>query len=612
MPFYVCDLAAEVGRVMSSKSTSKGKRKRKQDGPDPCPPSTGHQSSSRTRTLRQRKDIDYNENISTTKVQAISETNIGETVHILKTEKVRKVEENTSKKKERKSKNSSTVKDEKLKVTNQTETAAEIDRKRCMKSSDEDQIQNNQEKHLLDQSDQLQNKLESDYISPTLMPFSPNFNERTKFPLFQPSVPHFTNTNNFINHILQRSLGNNSSVKKSVHQQIIDRVTDLELYRTGSPFERRVTAIEWHPSWPHIVAVGDKGGEIILWDINNVSNDYFIPGMGPGGSIQAMKFWPRDDRRVVTASIDGTVTLQDFEGKHRQIILDTMNCHDFWYCSLDVNKRRSLLVAGENSGKLALTSLEGKKVFEARLHKGKITHCEFSPREDWLLCTASIDHTVQFWDLRMLKDRKSTLQTINHEKGVNSAYFSLTDSCRLLTTDQHSAIKVFSAPLWELETTIVHPHRQFQHLTPIKAHWHPLQDLIVVGRYPDPNFPGFTTREPRSIDFFEASTGKLVYQLYDPAAPGIVSLNKFNSQGDVLCSGMGRSILIWTDKHIIASKKDSLMTDMKKSALGQANYPRSRSSANRSRPSNPTKVKKESKDKTSAQKVKMKMKNSKK
>ena len=59
----------------------------------------------------------------------------------------------------------------------------------------------------------------------------------------------------------------------------------------------------------------------------------------------------------------------------------------------------------------------------------------------------------------------------------------------------------------------------------LQAHWHPLQDLIVVGRYPDKNFPGYVDNERRTIDIFDADSGKLVHQLYDPGATGLVSVS---------------------------------------------------------------------------------------
>ena len=70
---------------------------------------------------------------------------------------------------------------------------------------------------------------------------------------------------------------------------------------------------------------------------------------------------------------------------------------------------------------------------------------EFSHREPWLFVTTSTDNSVKIWDIRMLTDgdddkkpRKDRfLQSLVHDKAVNSAYFSHVDGTRLLTTDQH-------------------------------------------------------------------------------------------------------------------------------------------------------------------------------
>ncbi|XP_050402896.1 DNA damage-binding protein 2 [Patella vulgata] len=362
--------------------------------------------------------------------------------------------------------------------------------------------------------------------------------------------------------------------KHTLTNPVVNQLSEFGLCRCATPFDRRTTAMEWHPSNPNILAVGSKGGDIILWDSSTITNDKFIGGDGAGGSIQAMKFWPWNNSFLCTASINGKLTLHDFEGRHGQILSDTMNCMDFWYCSLDVSSSHSAVLTGDNVGNILCLSEKGQKVWNKKLHKQKVTHVEFSPRENWLFCSASVDHTVRLWDIRMIKDNKSSLAVLQHNKGVNSAYFSLTNGCRLLTTDQHSDIKIFSAPEWRLERTVHHPHRFFQHITPIKASWHPLQDLIVVGRYPDQNFPGYKSGERRTIDIIDSETGEVVTKLFDPSAPGIVSLNKFNHSGEALASGMGVNILLWNRKELIAQKQEKLkekMTDFKSNALGIGN-----------------------------------------
>lgn len=60
------------------------------------------------------------------------------------------------------------------------------------------------------------------------------------------------------------------------------------------------------------------------------------------------------------------------------------------------------------------------QIFSEKLHKAKVTHAEFNSRCDWLLATASVDHTVKLWDLRNIRDKTSFLHDLPHEKAVNS------------------------------------------------------------------------------------------------------------------------------------------------------------------------------------------------
>nr|CAD7408772.1 unnamed protein product [Timema poppensis] len=130
----------------------------------------------------------------------------------------------------------------------------------------------------------------------------------------------------------------------------------------------------------------------------------------------------------------------------------------------------------------------------------------------------------------------------SNNRKIEESKVSSTDGARLVTTDQSNELRVYRAPLWDLETTIIHTHRRFQYLTPIKAAWHPLEDIIVVGRYADANIPQFS--KPHIIDMFDAASGNLVYEMSNPEHKGIAVLNKFNSTGDMMASGIGYSIAI--------------------------------------------------------------------
>lgn len=272
-------------------------------------------------------------------------------------------------------------------------------------------------------------------------------------------------------------------------------------------------------------------------------------GKGAGDFIGGMKFCPTDVSKIFVASGDGTISVQSFEGSQSQILSRTPDCghdhHDlcYWYCCVDVSVSRQMLATGDNTGRLLLLGLDGQEIFKEKLHKAKVTHAEFNPRCDWLMATSSVDATVKLWDLRNIKDKSSYIAEMPHEKPVNSAYFNPTDSTKLLTTDQRNQIRVYCSYDWSKpDQIILHPHRQFQHLTPIKATWHPMYDLIIAGRYPDDQV---LVNDKRTIDIYDANSGDLVHQLRDPNAAGIISLNKFSSTGDVLASGMGYNILIW-------------------------------------------------------------------
>ncbi|XP_072615030.1 DNA damage-binding protein 2 isoform X6 [Vulpes vulpes] len=269
--------------------------------------------------------------------------------------------------------------------------------------------------------------------------------------------------------------------------------------------------------------------------------------IGAGGSITGLKFNPLDTNQFFTSSMEGTTRLQDFKGNTLRVFTSSGTCN-FWFCSLDVSARSRMVVTGDNVGHVILLNMDGRELWNLRMHKKKVTHVALNPCCDWFLATASVDQTVKIWDLRQVRGKSSFLHSLPHSHPVNAACFS-PDGAQLLTTDQKSELRVYSASQWDYPPSLIpHPHRHFQHLTPIKATWHPRYNLIVVGRYPDPNFKSCTPHELRTIDVFDGSSGKMMYQLYDPESSGIISLNEFNPMGDTLASVMGYHILIWSQE----------------------------------------------------------------
>ncbi|XP_014202296.1 DNA damage-binding protein 2 isoform X3 [Pan paniscus] len=240
----------------------------------------------------------------------------------------------------------------------------------------------------------------------------------------------------------QHKLGRASwpSVQQGLQQSFLHTLDSYRILQKAAPFDRRATSLAWHPTHPSTVAVGSKGGDIMLWNFGIKDKPTFIKGIGAGGSITGLKFNPLNTNQFYASSMEGTTRLQDFKGNILRVFAssDTIN---IWFCSLDVSASSRMVVTGDNVGNVILLNMDGKE-----------------------------------------------------------------------------------------------------------AAWHPRYNLIVVGRYPDPNFKSCTPYELRTIDVFDGNSGKMMCQLYDPESSGISSLNEFNPMGDTLASAMGYHILIWSQE----------------------------------------------------------------
>uniref|UniRef100_A0ACB8G5F1 DNA damage-binding protein 2 n=1 Tax=Sphaerodactylus townsendi TaxID=933632 RepID=A0ACB8G5F1_9SAUR len=132
----------------------------------------------------------------------------------------------------------------------------------------------------------------------------------------QRSIVHYVYQN-----VLGSSIG--AQLKKRLQMPFVHSLNSYRLFRTASPFDRRVTCLEWHPAHPSTVAVGSKGGDIILWDYEVLNKTCFIKGMGAGGSITGMKFNPLNPSELYTSSVAGTTVLQDFNGNTIRVFTST-------------------------------------------------------------------------------------------------------------------------------------------------------------------------------------------------------------------------------------------------------------------------------------------------
>lgn len=335
-----------------------------------------------------------------------------------------------------------------------------------------------------------------------------------------------------------------------------DSCSQWQVAHTNSCFTRRVTCLRWHPQNRETVAYGTHAGDIVLWNYNKPATECpKIEGLGMGyGCITDMRFHPHLSHLIYTTAVVGKFSLQDFEGKQTQV-LHEVDTPDYWWCSLDYSVAHNVLVAGDNHGNAVLMDMTNHTTFSfPRLHKNKIKHMEFCPARSWMLVTASCDRTVKFWDIRMLRSPAGSKKPIplsiaGHAGVVSSAYFDPTHGTRLLTTAQNGEIRVYEPHnLWKEPMCVIgHAHRNFQHMTDIKATWHPLYpDLCVVGRYPGKD----DIDKMRTVDIIDLETGEVCAQFHSPHFSGIIQLNQFSRSGDCLASAMGYNGLIWTPAEV--------------------------------------------------------------
>ena len=342
-------------------------------------------------------------------------------------------------------------------------------------------------------------------------------------------------------------------LRHCLKQRFVADASTWIVHKTASPFNRRVTAVEWHPVYHNVVAFASHGGDIRVWNFENPTRDLSIRGLGYGhGCVTSMKFHPENPRFLYTTSVDGRFCLQDVEGRQSNVFLDTGDIAH-WWCSADFSREHNAIFVGDNTGQGVILDSRGEVFCNyKRLHRGKIKFAEFCHAGGkWLLATASVDHTVALWDIRMLRDQPglaikgpTPVSVLAHTAPINSATFDPQHGSRLLTTAQNSELRVYDASTnWGAPTTVIsHPHRHFQHMTDIVASWHPMYDgLCVVGRYPGKD----DSDQSRCVDLVDVDCGKVVGSLYSPTLKGIIVLNKFSRCGGRLASGMGYHCLLW-------------------------------------------------------------------
>nr|KAF6437391.1 damage specific DNA binding protein 2 [Molossus molossus] len=151
------------------------------------------------------------------------------------------------------------------------------------------------------------------------------------------------------------------SLQQALQQSFLHSLASYRIFQKAAPFDRRATSLAWHPTHPSTLAVGSKGGDIMLWNLGIKDKPTFIKGIGAGGSITGLKFNPLNANQFFTSSMEGTTRLQDFKGNTLQVYTNYGTCN-FWFCSLDVSAESRVVVTGDNVGHVVLLNMDGKEL----------------------------------------------------------------------------------------------------------------------------------------------------------------------------------------------------------------------------------------------------------
>ena len=335
---------------------------------------------------------------------------------------------------------------------------------------------------------------------------------------------------------------------------------------------------------------GSHGGDIcLLRDLESIfaapaslvaSSLPLREGLGKGSSICDMKLTP-DESRLLLCSHDCTLSRRHLDTQQEEVI-DNTGDYDRWYTSVGISIALNCILAADNRGNV--------KMFDSRLpgclnqyslHRSHKIGCIDIESRGHVFATSSNDRTCRVFDLRRLdsghsQNYRSELAIYPHDGVVSSGYFSPLVPYRLLTTSQNDEVRVFdvsvAGELLPPKFVIPHSHKFYQHITIIKASWHPLmKDVIAIGRYD----------RPRGLDMISLSSNGSkdvsVQNTTSKKVETILCVNSFSPNGRYLASATANNVVLWTShryshsfNHDLTSKGDQLKERVSSAIAAQA------------------------------------------
>jgi len=324
----------------------------------------------------------------------------------------------------------------------------------------------------------------------------------------------------------------------------------------------RIYSIAVHPSEKDlVVAVGDKSGHVGLWNVDdnkNSDDSAAVYLFRYHTSVVSNLEW-NYKKQLVSFSYDGTVRVLDVASEKSTEVFavyddsdefknklgyDLDTGHKYWtqYGCLDHRNEDCFFVSTSRGTAMHLDLRCQKSLtFHEELSEKKINTLSLHPNGHSLI-SAGLDCTVQLWDIRKFDNKKkkkasSPVAMYHGGRSINSAFFSPNTGSNVICTSMNNKLDILQD--FHLQSTtnnkyikpshsILHNNQTGRWLTTLMARFHPLyDDLFCVG----------CMKQPRQIEIFSASPGKMVRNISGEALSSVASRTNFHPTLPIVVGG---------------------------------------------------------------------------
>jgi WD40 repeat protein len=169
-------------------------------------------------------------------------------------------------------------------------------------------------------------------------------------------------------------------------------VASGSLITTLAEDSAKIYCADFHPYIGHLLAAGDQGGRVFVWDMkDNTRHDFNV--VGSKGRLCWVR--QREQKRIIVGCEDGRMEMWDTDSLQQTQVF-TSSQSDGWIRAVASSDDGSLVASGSDDGTLAVYSTHTGELLHSHKHNDRIHSVAFSPTAP-VLAFASPDSKVFLW-----------------------------------------------------------------------------------------------------------------------------------------------------------------------------------------------------------------------